>query len=62
MNNSRQSPNTLDNYILGKTLGRGASCKVKMAKNKDTGERFAIKILDKVEDFQSLIDAEINTL
>ena len=33
-----------------------------MSKNKDTGERFAIKILDKVEDFQSLIDAEISTL
>jgi len=42
--------NTLGNYILGKTIGRGASCKVKMAKNK-RGERFAIKILDEEEEF-----------
>ena len=55
-------PNTLGNYILGKTLGRGASCKVKMAKQKDTGERCALKILEQDQDFQSLIDAEIDTL
>ena len=55
-------PNTLGNYILGKTLGRGASCKVKMAKNKETGERCALKILDQGEEFDSLLDAEISTL
>ena len=55
-------PNTLGNYILGKTLGRGASCKVKMAKNKTTGERCALKILDQGEEFDSLLDAEISTL
>ena len=39
-------PNTLDEkYILGKTLGRGVSCKVKLAKDIE-GKRYAIKIFN----------------
>lgn len=34
-------------YELGKTLGEGTFAKVKIAKNIDTGENVAIKILDK---------------
>lgn len=34
-------------YELGKTLGEGTFAKVKFAKNLDTGESVAIKVLDK---------------
>lgn len=34
-------------YELGRTLGEGTFAKVKFAKNVETGENFAIKILDK---------------
>lgn len=34
-------------YELGKTLGEGSFAKVKFAKNVETGENFAIKILDR---------------
>ena len=59
---SSKNPQTLGPYILGKTLGEGASCKVKLAKDKDTGKRCAIKILNPKEDFGGLVEAEINTL
>jgi serine/threonine protein kinase len=34
-------------YELGRTLGEGTFAKVKFAKNVETGEHVAIKILDK---------------
>lgn len=34
-------------YDLGRTLGEGNFAKVKFARNVETGENFAIKILDK---------------
>ena len=34
-------------YELGRTLGEGNFAKVKFARNVDTGENVAIKILDK---------------
>lgn len=34
-------------YELGRTLGEGTFAKVKFARNVDTGENVAIKILDK---------------
>ena len=34
-------------YELGRTLGEGTFAKVKFARNVETGEEFAIKILDK---------------
>jgi serine/threonine protein kinase len=34
-------------YELGKTLGEGTFAKVKIAKNVETGESVAIKVLDK---------------
>ncbi|KAJ8748455.1 hypothetical protein K2173_003350 [Erythroxylum novogranatense] len=34
-------------YELGKTLGEGSFAKVKFARNVDTGENFAIKIIDR---------------
>ncbi|WCJ22489.1 CBL-interacting protein kinase 9 [Euphorbia peplus] len=36
-------------YELGRTLGEGSFAKVKFAKNVDTGETFAIKIIDREE-------------
>lgn len=39
-------------YELGKTLGEGSFAKVKIAKNVQTGDFFAIKVLDKKEVLQ----------
>ena len=34
-------------YTLIKTLGSGATCKVKLAQNQETGEKVALKIIKK---------------
>lgn len=39
-------------YELGKTLGEGTFAKVKFAKNLETGDSVAIKILDRVQVFR----------
>ena len=55
-------PTTLnDHYILGRTLGSGVSCKVKLAKD-DAGARYAIKILHSEQTFQELIQTECEAL
>lgn len=35
----------IDSYIIGKTLGEGASAKVKLGTNQNTGERVALKLV-----------------
>ncbi|KAH0785713.1 CAMK family protein kinase [Histomonas meleagridis] len=40
-------PKQIGNYLVIGSLGSGTSCKVKLAENKETHERFAIKILKK---------------
>ena len=54
-------PTTLNQYILGRTLGSGVSCKVKLAKDA-TGTRYAIKIIHGEESFEELIDTEVTAL
>jgi serine/threonine protein kinase len=54
-------PTTLGKYQLGKTLGSGVSCKVKLAKDA-SGTRYAVKILHKDEQFQELIKTEVESL
>ena len=54
-------PTRLNDYILGRTLGSGVSCKVKLAKN-EAGTRFAIKILNNNADFDELIQTEVQAL
>ena len=54
-------PTTLGKYQLGKTLGSGVSCKVKLAKDA-TGTRFAVKILHNDDCFAELIKTEVKTL
>jgi calcium/calmodulin-dependent protein kinase I len=34
-------------YKIGRTIGRGSFAKVKQAKNRETGEQFAVKIFSK---------------
>ena len=54
-------PTTLGKYQLGKTLGSGVSCKVKLARDSDN-RRYAIKILKSDDMFIDLIKAEVETL
>ncbi|RKO99416.1 hypothetical protein CXG81DRAFT_30214 [Caulochytrium protostelioides] len=51
-------------YDIGDTLGVGAFSEVKLATNKHTGERYAIKIIDraKCKGKESMIDTEIKIL
>ena len=58
---STQPTTTLGKYALGRTLGSGCSCKVKVGKAK-TGQKYAVKILNNDEQFKELIKAECDTL
>ena len=51
----------LETLHIGKTLGLGASCKVKMARDPE-GNRYAIKILHKNKSLKRFVDAEVDTL
>jgi len=39
--------NIKDVYKIENTIGKGSSATVKKAKNRETGERFAVKVLSK---------------
>lgn len=54
-------PTTLGRYQLGRTLGSGVSCKVKLARD-STNKRYAIKIIKSGEMFSELISTEVETL
>ena len=47
-----------------RTIGKGASCKVKLGLDTNTGKKVAIKILNKVLDAETvkLVHAEIQAL
>jgi hypothetical protein len=47
-------PTTLGKYQLGKTLGSGVSCKVKLARD-TANKRYAIKIIKSGEVFTELV-------
>jgi serine/threonine protein kinase len=49
-------------YELGKTLGEGSFAKVKFAKNVQTGDFFAIKVLDKNQVLQHKMVENVCTL
>jgi serine/threonine protein kinase len=54
-------PATLNQYTLGRELGSGVSCKVKLAKD-DGNTRYAIKILKQDSEFDELIKTEVDAL
>ena len=55
-------PVILDNkYELGRTLGSGVSCKVKLARD-SAGARYAIKLMKSAEALQECIDTELDVL
>ena len=54
-------PITLNQYTLGRTLGSGVSCKVKLAKD-GANTRYAVKIIHSNADFQELINSEVEAL
>ena len=56
-----QSQSLFDNLRVGRTLGTGASCKVKIAKDHQ-GNKYAMKILKGNKNFKRFIDAEVDTL
>ena len=39
----------INNYIVEKTLGKGKFASVKLCRNQNTGEQYAVKIMNKVE-------------
>jgi len=43
--NKTQMPGTLGKFRILRTLGSGASCKVKLAQNTETGSKVAVKIM-----------------
>lgn len=47
-------------YELGRTLGEGTFAKVKFAKNVETGEHVAIKILDKEKVLKHKMIAQVS--
>lgn len=56
-------PSRIGRYELGRTLGEGTFAKVKFARNKDTGEAVAIKIIDKERILKhKMIKREIATM
>ena len=48
-------------YELGRTLGRGVSCKVKIARDRQ-GNRFAVKIMHRNEDAAEFLETEYDAL
>ncbi|CAG9322567.1 unnamed protein product [Blepharisma stoltei] len=62
-----RSHSTLDSYVIIKTLGKGATSKVKLAQDKNTQEFFAVKIFNppteiNIERYQDSIANEIRSL
>ena len=51
-------PSKIGKYEVSKTLGQRVSCKVKLARNTETGEKVAIKIMH--QGMESLIENEIS--
>lgn len=51
----------LENLQLGRTIGTGMSCKVRIAKD-DSGNEYAVKILKSNKKFDELVEAEVETL
>jgi serine/threonine protein kinase len=51
-------------YEIGRTLGTGASCKVKLGLDTETGRKVAVKLMNKDMDeaMMKLIDTEVNAL
>lgn len=48
-------------YELGRTLGEGVSCKVKLARD-SAGARYAIKVMRAGADWQECVDTELGVL
>ena len=48
-------------YELGRKLGEGVSCKVKLARD-SSGTRFAIKIMRDGQDFEECVENELRVL
>ena len=51
-------PGTIGNYEVAKTLGTGASCKVKLGRDTRTGDKVAIKIMHK--GMEKLVENEVS--
>lgn len=51
-------------YEIGRTLGSGASCKVKLGVDTETGRKIAVKIMSKDldKDTMKLVQTEVEAL
>jgi len=59
-----RSQKRVGKYDVGKTLGSGASCKVKIATDSETGRKVALKIMKPGVDSRviSLVNDEVNAI
>lgn len=57
-------PGFIGNYELLRTIGKGASCKVKLARDKNSGGKFAVKIINDNTDevLKQLIITEVQAM
>ena len=57
-------PGKIGKYSVGRTLGQGASCKVKLGLDNETGKKVAIKIMNKNLDpeTEKLVMTEVEAL
>jgi serine/threonine protein kinase len=57
-------PGTIGKYTVMRTLGKGASCKVKLALDKETGRKYAIKIINDMMDasLKALVMTEVKAM
>lgn len=55
-------PRSLDAYEIEATLGVGASCKVQAVKEKGTGKKYAVKVIQKNDQFKEQWAVEVRIL
>lgn len=62
MNRRPKVQRRVGKYEVGKTIGQGTFAKVRFAKDTETGESVALKILDKEKVLKNKMSEQVNSL